>query len=348
MKPAGSIKIGHKTIDKKSECFVIAEAGVNHNGDFSVAKEMIDVASECGVDAIKFQSFITKELILSNVDMASYQKANLKNDGSQYEMLKKLEVPANKMLELKEHAEAKNLIFLTTPFDSVSLHALDICDLDAYKVASTDTTNLVFLREMAAKGKPMLLSTGMTYFSEVQKVIAELLPINDQIILLHCTSNYPTDPTEVNLNVLKTFEEEFDIITGFSDHTAGIGASPYSVIMGAKVVEKHFTLDKSQPGPDHKASLEPDELTELVNQIRIAQSYLGSNVKMPTLSELGTRNSLQKSVVAKCQIASGEELTLDNLSTKRTGGKGIPAIYLDDLLGRTAQREYRADDIIDL
>lgn len=348
MRPSSSVQIGPKTISKESECFIIAEAGVNHNGDMDRAREMIDVAATCGVDAIKFQSFITKELILSNVDMASYQKANLEEQSTQYEMLKKLEVPAGQMVDLKEYAESKGLIFITTPFDVVSLHALDVCDLDVYKVASTDTTNLLFLREMAAKGKPMLLSTGMTYFAEIQKVMAELLPINNQIILLHCTSNYPTDPKEVNLNVIKRFEKEFEIITGFSDHTEGIGASPYAAVLGVKVIEKHFTLDKSLPGPDHKASLEPDELKLLVKQIRLVEDYLGSDIKIPTLSELGTRKSLQKCIVAKSAISNGENLSLDNLTTKRTGGEGIPAIYLDDVLGQKASRSYQIDEIIEL
>ena len=342
------IKIGNKVISEESPCFIIAEAGVNHNGDMDRARELIDVAAQTGVDAIKFQSFITKELILSNVEMAEYQKANLKEESSQFEMLKRLEVPVSQMKELKAYTEAQGLIFLTTPFDPVSLDALDSCDLDAYKVASTDTTNLLFLRQIARKGKPMILSTGMTYMSEIQAVLKELLPINPNIIVLHCTANYPTPPDEVNLNVINTFKQELGLIIGFSDHTESLGASPYAVPMGAKVIEKHFTLDKSLPGPDHKASLDPVELKLLVERIREAESYLGGYLKYPTLSELGTRASLQKSIIAKNEIKAGDILREEDLNTKRTGGKGIPAIYIDKVLGKVAMRDFSKDDIIEI
>lgn len=342
-----SILIGDRRIDQSSPGFIIAEAGVNHNGDMGRAKEMIDVAADCGVDAIKFQSFITEELILANVDMATYQKANLNQDGSQFEMLKKLEVPSEKMLELKNHASKLGLTFLTTPFDQVSLDALDMCDLDAYKVASTDTTNIAFLRQMAAKGKPMLLSTGMTYMSEIEYVLNELVSINKEIILLHCTSNYPALPDEVNLSVLKTFQDKFGMITGFSDHTEGIGASPYAMMFGAKVIEKHFTLDKTLPGPDHVASLEAEELKALTATIRDAEKYIGQDLKYPTISELGTRASLQKSLVAKTDISKGDIFTAENLNTKRTGGEGVPAFYFDQMLGRIASRDFAPDELID-
>lgn len=342
------IKIGLKSIGRSHPCFIIAEAGVNHNGDLSRAKEMIDVAANCGVDAIKFQSFITKELILSNVEMAEYQKANLSQDGSQFEMLKKLEVSAEKMLELKNYADSRNITFLTTPFDQISLDALDICDLDAFKVASTDTTNLIFLRKIASKGKPMLLSTGMTYLSEIKYVLDDLARINENIILLHCTSNYPTPPAEVNLEVLKSFNKEFDMIMGFSDHTEGIGASPYSLMYGVKVIEKHFTLDKNLPGPDHVASLEPKELTSLVTAVRKAEKYIGSSIKYPTISELGTRSSLQKSVVAARKINVGQIIKLEDLNTKRTGGIGIPALYVDQIVGKRANRLFQQDEVIEI
>lgn len=348
MKFNKEIALGNYVISSSNPSFIIAEAGVNHNGDLGRAKEMIEVAADTGINAIKFQSFITKELILSNVDMAEYQKVNLRQDGSQAEMLKKLEVPAEKMLELKSFTEDKGLVFLTTPFDEISLDALDVCELDAYKVASTDTTNLLFLRKIAEKGKPMILSTGMTYMSEVKLILNNLLPLNQNIILLHCTSNYPTPPTEVNLNVLKVFQKEFDMITGFSDHTEGLGASPYSIGLGAKVIEKHFTLDKSLPGPDHKASLEPDELRKLVTAIREAEAYMGHGVKYPTISEIGTRASLQKSIVARRSIKKGDLFTESNLNTKRAGGKGVAAIYIDEIVGKVSTRDYVPDDIIEI
>lgn len=340
------VRIGQKYIGHSNPCLIIAEAGVNHNGDLERAKDMIDTASECGVDAIKFQSFITKELILSNVDMAEYQKVNLQEDGSQFKMLKKLEVPAIKMLELKNYTEARGMVFMTTPFDQISLDALDICALDAFKVASTDTTNLMFLRKIAAKGKPILLSTGMTYMAEIQYVLKQISNINKDIILLHCTSNYPTPPNEVNLEVLKEFKERFEIITGFSDHTEGIGAAPYSLMYGVKVIEKHFTLDKTLPGPDHVASLEPKELTSLVKAIRNAELFKGGSIKYPTISELGTRASLQKSIVAAKSIQKGQILEYDDLNTKRTGGLGIPALYIDQIIGKRVSRFFDTDEVI--
>lgn len=340
------IVIGTKHIGEKHPCFIIAEAGVNHNGDLELAKEMIRVAATTGIDAIKFQSFITKELILSNVEMAEYQKDNLKAKSTQAEMLKKLEVPAEKMIELKQYAEEHGLIFLTTPFDQVSLDALDICDLDAYKVASTDTTNLLFLRRIARKNKPLILSTGMTYMTEVARVLTELEQINQNIILLHCTSNYPTPSNEVNLNVLREFQKEFNIVTGFSDHTEGVGASPYAIGLGAKVIEKHFTLDKKMEGPDHVASLDPKELQSLVSRIREAESYMGQHLKFPTISELGTRSSLQKCFVARTKILRGQVLMEENLNTKRTGGVGIPAIYLDQVIGKKAIQDFEVNDIL--
>lgn len=343
-----SISIGSHIIDMKSPCLIIAEAGVNHNGDLDRAKKMIDVAAACGVDAVKFQSFLTKELILSNVELAAYQERNLKGGGSQYDMLKKLEVPVEKMLELKNYSKTKGITFLTTPFDEVSLEALDICNLDAYKVASTDTTNLLFLRKIAAKGKPMILSTGMSYMSEIQLVLDDLLKLNQDIILLHCTSNYPTPAEDVNLRVINSFREQFGILTGFSDHTEGLGASPYAIGLGAKVIEKHFTLDKTLPGPDHKASLDPGELSELVLRIREAESFMGSDMKYPTLSEMGTRASLQKSIVARQKVKKGEILLESALNTKRTGGNGIPAIYIDNVIDMIAKKDFAIDDIIEI
>lgn len=342
------IRIGESVIDKASKTFIIAEAGVNHNGDLERAREMIDVACESGVDAIKFQSFIAKELILANVDLAAYQKENLQEDGSQFKMLKKLEVPVEKMLALKQYAEKRGLVFLTTPFDQISLDLLDVCDLNAYKIASTDATNLMFLRKIAAKGKPILLSTGMTYFTEIEYVLQELSKINQDIILLHCTSDYPTPPSEVNLEILNVFKEKFKVITGFSDHTQGIGASPYALMFGAKVIEKHFTLDKTLSGPDHVASLEPSELSSLVKTIREAETFIGQGLKYPSIGEVGTRASLQKCIVARKEIKQGEIFEENDLNAKRTGGFGIPALYVDKIIGRVAIKDYNVDDLIEI
>lgn len=342
------IKIGNYTINEKSPTFIIAEAGVNHGGDIEIAKQLIDVAVAAGVNAVKFQYFKTKNLILSNVSKAIYQQKTTGKQETQFEMLQKLEITQKQNIILADYCKANNIMFLTTPFDEESLEELDFFDLPAYKVASTDTSNLLFLRKIAAKNKPVLLSTGMTYFSEIERALEEILPINQEVILFQCTSNYPVKNTEVNLRVLNTFAKRFNIITAFSDHTEGIGASPYAVAAGAKIVEKHFTLDKLAKGPDHKTSLNPEELIEFVKEIRKVDDFMGNSSKIPTLSEIGTRNSLQKCLVAVKAIKKGGEFTEQNIIAKRTGGHGIPAIYSLDVLGEVATKNFEKDEIIKL
>lgn len=347
MKFNRTIYIEKKIISDYSPVFIIAEAGVNHGGDMEIAKKLIDVASDAGADAVKFQAFKTEHLILENVEKAPYQKKTTGKSESQYNMLKKLEVTKEQNLELIEYCRQKDIIFLTTPFDEYSLDELDSIDLPAYKVASTDTTNLPFLCKMAKKGKPVILSTGMSYLSEVRMALEEIYKYNQDVILLQCTANYPIRDDEANLNIIRTYQENFDIITGYSDHSVGIGASPYAVPMGAKVVEKHFTLSKDDEGPDHAASLNPQELKEYVKTIRRIEKYLGTNIKRPSLDELKTRASLQKSLVASRKLKKGNTFGKDDLIAKRTGGKGISPIYFNDLIGRIISKDYEKDEIID-
>ena len=221
---------------------------------------------------------------------------------SQYEMLKKLEVSKEQNIELVRYCNSKNIIFLTTPFDEVSLDEIDDLNLLAYKVASTDLTNLPFLEKLAKKGKPIFLSTGMSYLSEIQPALETIVKFNSQIVLLQCTANYPINDDEANLKVLNTFKK-FKILLGYSDHTVGVGAAPYAIPMGAKVVEKHFTLNKDDEGPDHKASLSPEELIEFVKVVKKVDQFLGSAIKTPNLSETKTRKSLQKCLVANKSIS---------------------------------------------
>jgi N,N'-diacetyllegionaminate synthase len=279
MKFKRTIYINNKIVSDDSPVFIIAEAGVNHGGDMNIAKKLIDVASDAGADAVKFQAFKTEHLILQNVKKAPYQQKTTAKDESQYNMLKKLEVTKEQNLELIEYCRQKDIIFLTTPFDEYSLDELDSVELPAYKVASTDTTNLPFLRKMAMKDKPIILSTGMSYLSEVRMALEEIYKYNQDVILLQCTANYPIKDDEANLNVINTYKDNFDILIGYSDHSVGIGASPYAVPMGAKVVEKHFTLSKDDDGPDHAASLTPEELKEYVKTIRKVEKYLGTSIK---------------------------------------------------------------------
>ena len=340
------LKVKDKVISDKSPTFIIAEAGVNHGGNMNVAKKLIEIAANAGADAVKFQTFKSENLILKDVKKAPYQQKTTSTEESQLDMLKKLEVSREQNLELKRYCEEKNIIFLTTPFDESSLDEIDELDLPAYKVASTDTTNLPFLKKIAKKGKPMFLSTGMTYLAEVQMALGTINEYNQDVVLLQCTANYPIADSEANLSVINTFKNHFDILVGYSDHTEGTGAAAFAIPMGAKVVEKHFTLDKSLVGPDHRASLSPEELKDFVETVRKVDAYMGSPIKKPNLSETKTRASLQKCLVAQCIIQKGALFSEDNIIAKRTGGIGISPIYYQDLIGKVANKIYSIDEII--
>lgn len=341
------VKVSDKIISENTPVFIIAEAGVNHNGDINKAKELIDVAANAGVDAVKFQAFKTENLILEEVEKAPYQQKTTDSEESQFNMLKSLEISKNQNKELIDYCKEKNIIFLSTPFDEKSIDELVELDIPALKVASTDLTNLLFLRKIAKSGKPIFLSTGMSYLAEVELALEEMQQYNQNIVLLQCTANYPIADHEANLNVINTYKSLFDIIVGYSDHSTGIGASPYAIPMGARVVEKHFTLDTEQQGPDHEASLNPNQLKEYVKEIRKVELYMGTSIKKPSFDELKTRRSLQKSYVAAKSIAKSDPFTERNIIAKRTGGKGISPIYYKDLLQKTASRDYNVNDIID-
>lgn len=346
MKFNKNIYIGNRMINDNTKTFIIAEAGVNHNGDMSFAKKMIDVAVEAGVDAIKFQSYKTDKLILKNVEKAPYQKESTNRVETQYEMLKQLELKQGEIYELIEYCKERKIIFLSTPFEKESLDELDKMGMSAFKIASTDLTNIQFLRQVAEKEKPIILSTGMCYLEEIQKALETIYPINRDVIVLQCTANYPIQNTEANINVICTLKKKFDILVGYSDHSQGIGAAPYAVAVGAKVIEKHFTLDKELKGPDHKASILPEELKQLVLEIRKAEEYLGDGIKMPSYSEQMTRKSLQKCLVAKKNIYKGEIFSNENIVAKRTNGIGISALYFDDIVGKVSEHNYNINDII--
>ncbi len=340
------ISIENRIISEDSLAFIIAEAGVNHNGDIHLAKQMIDVAASAGADAVKFQAFKTERLILENIEKAPYQKITTDSVESQYDMLKRLEMPISWMQELMDYCKGKNIIFLCTPFEKDSLDELDAMGIGAFKIAATDLTNIQFLQQIAQKGKPMILSAGMCYLEEVRKALEAIGGINDQVILLQCTANYPIHDEEANLKVIRTFQEQFDILVGYSDHSKGVGASPYAAALGAKVIEKHFTLDKALSGPDQKASVTPDELKRLVDEIRKVEKYLGDGEKIPTCSEQMTRKSLQKCLVASQPIRAGERFTEGNIVAKRTNGEGVSALYYECILDKVAFRDYQTDDIL--
>jgi N,N'-diacetyllegionaminate synthase len=332
----------------KNHVYIIAEAGVNHGGNIDLAKKMIDIASEACADAVKFQAFRTEHVIIDNVEKAPYQRETTDSKQSQTEMLKALELKKEAYVQLMDYCKQKNIDFLITPFDEYSLIELEEIGVEAYKIASTDTTNIPFLRKVARTGKPIFLSTGMCYLDEVEMAVKAILEINTNLILLQCTANYPIQDDEANLNVLNTFKEKFDCILGFSDHTIGLGASLFAIPMGAKVVEKHFTIDKSFDGPDHRASLTPTELKGFVLEIRRIEKYLGSSEKRPTDSEKLTKKSLQKCLVAAQNIKKGEKFSENNLIAKRTGGIGISPLFYDQILGTFAPKDFNKNDIISI
>ncbi len=340
------IKINTVTISKNSPVFFIAEAGVNHNGSIKLAKKLIDIACDAGADAVKFQHFKSEELVLKDTPKAPYQRVQTNSDESQYKMLKKLEFTWKELLELKNYCHKRGIIFLVTPFDNASLEELDRVGVCAYKISSTDVTNLLFLKNVAQRGKPILLSTGMSYLKEVIAALKEIYPYNKDVILLQCTSNYPALDDEINLRVISRFSQLFKMLVGFSDHSVGIKAIPYAVCLGARVIEKHFTIDKTLPGPDHRASLSPNQLKTVINDIRQLEIYLGTAIKKPTHSELEIKKFLSKYLVAALPIKRGERFSEDLITAKRTGGLGVPAAEYKKILNKRSGKEYIKDEII--
>ncbi|MDD5136943.1 MAG: N-acetylneuraminate synthase family protein [Candidatus Omnitrophica bacterium] len=344
-----NIKIGNRRISEKAPCYIIAEAGVNHNGRVDVAKRLIDAAAKAGADAVKFQMFRTEEIILKNVKKAPYQEKAVIEKEDQFRMLKSLELDFSSHQKLYEHCKKRKITYLCTPYDAVSLNNVVELGVRAIKIASTDLTNLFLLEKAAEKGLPIILATGMSDGTEVRKACAHIYNKGCRdLILLHCTSNYPVGPEEVNLRAMATLAYEFGVLTGFSDHTEGVGAAPYAIPLNACLIEKHFTLDKSMDGPDHRASLEPGEFKKLIASIRYAEKILGSDKKVVTRSESITKRLLQKYVIAKRDIKKGAEIVLSDLDAKRTGGSGVSPLSRGLLIGKKALRDIAKDEPIPL
>ena len=319
----------------KNHTYIIAEAGVNHNGDINLAYKLIDAAKECGVDCIKFQTFKTENLVTKTAKKADYQVENTKNNDSQFAILKKLELSYDDFKSLKEYCDKIDIEFMSTPFDNDSVDLLEKLSMKTYKISSGDITNKPFLEYVASKNKPIILSTGMCTMDEVQEAVSWIEKAgNKQITLLHCTSNYPTPYSDVNMNAMITLDKAFPYPTGYSDHTKGIIIPIMAVSMGATVIEKHFTLDKNMEGPDHKASLDVDELKEMVKAIRDIESAKGSGEKQPAESELNTREVARKSIVAAREIKKGHTITREDLCLKRPGD-GILPKEIDKIIGKT-------------
>ena len=357
-----------------SPVLVIAEAGVNHNGSLDCAKELIDVASAAGADAVKFQTFRSESVISRGARKAQYQVTNTGNNESQLEMVKRLELDLDAHRVLVAHAKSCGIGFLSTPFDLESVHVLaDVLNLPQLKIASGELTNLPLLVAAARTRRSLIVSTGMATLGEVEQTLAAIAwagvatadarPtttarmaafrsaagqafLRERVSLLHCTTEYPAPVEDVNLRAMAALREAFGLPVGYSDHTRGVHVSIAAVALGASIIEKHFTLDRSMPGPDHVASLEPAELVALVSGIRDVERALGSGLKIPAASELKNIDIARKSLVAAVPIRRGERFDSSNLTTKRPG-QGISAMRYDEFLNRPAARDYAVDELID-
>jgi N,N'-diacetyllegionaminate synthase len=328
--------------------FIIAEAGVNHNGSIDLAKKLIDVASNAGADAVKFQTFKANNLVTKNAKKAIYQKDTMNIKESQFNMLKKLELNIEAHKELILYCNSKKIIFLSSPFDHESIELLKNLDLEILKIPSGEITNLPYLRHIGKLNKKIILSTGMSTIDEVKNALSILINSGtkkNKITILHANTEYPTPMEDVNLRAMVTIGKELDVNFGYSDHTLGIEADIAAVAMGASCIEKHFTLDCNMEGPDHKASLEPSQLKAMVTAIRNIEKALGSSIKKPSKSELINIKIVRKSIVAKTKIKKGEILTQQNLSVKRPG-EGISPMKWDDVVGTKSAKDYNEDEPI--
>ncbi len=331
-----------------NKVFIIAEAGVNHNGSIELAKKLIDVASESGADAVKFQTFKAEKLVSKNAQKADYQKQTTNKTESQFDMIKKLELDLDTHKELIAYCKTKNIMFLSTPFDHDSIELLSDLGLEIFKIPSGEIINLPYLRHIGKLNKKVILSTGMADIGEIEDALDILINTGtkkENIIVLHANTMYPTPMEDVNLKAMVTIGNTFDIGFGYSDHTLGIEVDIAAVAMGACCIEKHFTLDKTMEGPDHKASLEPDELKAMVKAIRNIELALGSSVKKPSKSEMPNMQIARKSIVAKIEIKKGDKLSEENITIKRPGN-GINPMRWDEIVGTIAAKDYKEDELI--
>lgn len=330
---------------------IIAEAGVNHNGDMALAKELIAAAAEAGADLVKFQTFIASNIISRSAPKAEYQKGGTDPQESQQEMVRKLELTHENHLELMAECKKQGIGFFSTAFDKGSIDLLEeLGGTEIVKVPSGELTNLPYLRYLTRHGKHVLLSTGMANLGEIEaaiNVVEQAGTPRDKITVLHCTTEYPTPMEDVNLRAMINIGKAFGVSVGYSDHTPGIEVPIAAVALGATVIEKHFTLDRTLPGPDHRASLEPNELKAMVHGIRNIEKALGDGIKRPSPSELKNKPIARKSLVAARPIKAGDRFSEDNLMAKRPG-TGISPMQWDDVIGRTAPRDFREDELIEL
>ena len=342
------VKIGGCKIGSGQPCFIIAEAGVNHNGNREMALKMVDAAKAAGADAVKFQTFRAEKIVTPDAPMAVYQRQATGIDEFQLQMLKRLELSPEAHRELQAYCRERDLLFLSTPFDEESADFLEMLGIPAFKVPSGEITNMPFLEHIAGKGRPIILSTGMSSLEEVRAAADLIRKIgNNYLILLHCVSAYPANAADANLRAMQTMERAFDVPVGYSDHTLGVEVALAAVALGACVIEKHFTLDRNLSGPDHRASLEPDELRTLVSGVRTVEAALGHGRKEPAPCEAETASVARKSVVAARHIPAGAVLTEEMVALKRPGS-GLHPSLLSLLLGRKARHDIPAGTLLTL
>lgn len=327
--------------------YIIAEAGVNHNGSFELACKLVDAAKEAGVDCIKFQTFKSEKLVSHNAQKAEYQKSTT-GEGSQIDMLKKLELSYEEFISLKAYCDKVGICFLSTPFDFESINFLNSIDMPFWKIPSGEVTNYPYLVALAKTGKPVVMSTGMCNLLEIKDAINVLTDHGTKDIkLLHCNTEYPTPFEDVNLKAMQTMRDTFRYEVGYSDHTKGIEVPIAAVALGATIIEKHFTLDRNMEGPDHKASLEPDELKQMVTAIRNIEKSIGNGIKTPSESETKNIPIARKSIVAKHHIKANDVLTADNVTVKRPG-TGLNPMMWDKVIGTRAIRDFNEDEMIEI
>lgn len=326
--------------------FIIAEAGVNHNGDFDIAKKLVDVAKDAGADCVKFQTFVSENIVSKKANKAEYQKEHTNKNETQYEMLKKLELTFSDFLSLKEYCDEKNIEFLSTAFDDDSIDFLASINMKHWKIPSGEITNLPYLIKIAKLGKPTIVSTGMSTMEDIRNALIVLKQngVGD-ITVLHCTTEYPAPYEDVNLYAMQTIAKEFNVKIGYSDHTKGIEIPIAATALGATIVEKHFTLNCDMDGPDHQASIEPKALKEMVTAIRHTSIALGNGIKNIAKSEEKNIQIVRKSIIAKCKIEKGDVFSEENLTTKRPGN-GISPMKWFEIIGTVSKQDYDEDELI--
>lgn len=338
--------IGHRWVGDHEPCFVIAEAGVNHNRSFALARQLIDAAAAAGADAVKFQTFRADALVTANAPKAEYQAANDRPDESQFEMLRRLEIPDAWYPELIAHCKRAGVVFLSTPFDEGSASLLAGLGMLAFKVPSGELTNLPFLSELVRFGRPLIVSTGMAVLDEVDAALTAIRDAGDPpVALLHCVSRYPTPVDDANVRALQTLRERFHLPVGYSDHTEGLEAATAAVALGACVIEKHLTMSRGLPGPDHQASLEPSELAELVRRIRLVERSLGSGEKVPSAEERAIADVARKSLTTARALPRGHRLAVADLIIRRPG-TGLPPSALASTVGCRLTRDVPANHVL--